>query len=70
MSKALQHPNRLGAGAEKRKSLASSEKKKVVMEEFKRGKLHSGSGEIVTNPKQAVAIAYSEAGEKKKKHKK
>ncbi len=33
------------------------------MEEFKKGKLHSGSkeGPEVTNPKQAVAIALSEA---------
>jgi len=34
----------------------------VVMGEFKRGTLHSGSGEKVTNPRQAVAIAMSEAG--------
>ena len=34
-----------------------------VMGEFKRGELHSGSkkGPIVTNPKQATAIALSEA---------
>lgn len=32
-----------------------------VMGEFKRGTLHSGSGAKVTNPKQAVAIALSEA---------
>lgn len=34
-----------------------------VMEEYKEGELHSGSkeGPKVTNPKQAVAIAYSEA---------
>lgn len=33
----------------------------IVMKEFGKGKLHSGSGGIVHNPKQAVAIAYSEA---------
>ena len=40
-----------------------------VMKEFEKGKLHSGSktGPEVTNPKQAVAIAYSEAKAKKKK---
>src|SRR4029077_6242321 len=40
------------------------------MKEYKEGKLHSGSkkGPKVTNPKQAVAIAYSEAKESKKKH--
>ena len=46
----------------KRKHLKGKEKVGVVMGEFKRGTLHSGSGEIVKNPKQAVAIAMSEAG--------
>ena len=37
-----------------------------VMKEFKSGKLHSGkSGKIVKNPKQAIAIALSEAGKSK-----
>lgn len=40
-----------------------------VMGEFKSGKLHSGSkkGPEVTNPKQAIAIALSEAGKAKPK---
>lgn len=35
---------------------------KKTMEEFKGGKLHSGSksGPTVTNPKQAIAIGLSE----------
>ena len=37
------------------------EKVGVVMKEFKEGELESGSGEKVTNPKQAIAIALSEA---------
>lgn len=43
----------------------SKGQKKVhkVMKEMKEGKLHSGSkkGPIVTNPKQGIAIALSEA---------
>jgi hypothetical protein len=40
----------------------------TVMREFKEGELHSGgSGKTVTSPKQAVAIALSEARRAKKK---
>lgn len=40
-----------------------------VMREFKRGSLHSGSkmGPKVTNPRQALAIALSEAKRGRKK---
>lgn len=37
-----------------------------VMREFHAGKLKSGSGKKVTNPKQAAAIGYSEARRGKK----
>jgi hypothetical protein len=41
-----------------------------VMREFKEGTLHSGkSGKVVKNPKQAIAIALSEAKMSKKKGK-
>ncbi|HXB11341.1 MAG TPA: DUF6496 domain-containing protein [Bacteroidia bacterium] len=49
----------------------SAKKKKKVMKEFQEGTLRSGSksGPVVTDPKQAVAISYSEAKEAKKKKK-
>ena len=34
----------------------------IVMSEFKKHELKSSSGQKVTNPKQALAIALSEAG--------
>lgn len=47
---------------------APNKKIAKVMGEFKEGKLHSGkSKQIVKNPKQAVAIALSEAAKAKKK---
>lgn len=47
----------------------SKSEKKVgkVMREYKAGKLHSGKGgKVVKNPKQAIAIALSEAGKSMK----
>jgi ribosomal protein L21E len=41
-----------------------------VMKEFKTGSLYSGKGgKVVKSPKQAIAIALSEAGMAKKKGK-
>jgi hypothetical protein len=41
-----------------------------VMKEFKTGSLHSSKGgKVVKSPKQAIAIALSEAGMAKKKGK-
>lgn len=48
----------------------SKDKVATVMHEFKAGKLKSSSGEKVTNPKQAIAIAISEQQRKNKKVKK
>ncbi len=49
----------------KRKVRTPAQKKIAeVMHEFKEGELHSGKSDtIVTNPKQAIAIALSEAKE-------
>lgn len=58
---AMKHKDVLGAGAKKRKALPAKEKVGVVMREYDRGTLHSGSGAKVTNPKQAIAIGLSEA---------
>lgn len=48
--------------------MKGKEQKKVkkVMREMDEGKLHSGSkkGPLVINPKQGLAIAYSEAKKK------
>lgn len=48
--------------------MSKSEKKiGKVMREYKSGKLHSGKGgKVVKNPKQAIAIALSEAGKSMK----
>jgi len=49
------------------KGSKEARKVKKVVKEFEKGELHSGSkkGPVVTNPKQALAIGYSEAKKKK-----
>ena len=49
---------------------AGQKKVGKVMGEYKEGTLHSGKGgKVVSNPKQAVAIALSEASMSKPKKK-
>jgi hypothetical protein len=65
--KALKHPNKLGAGAKKRKKIKDpQEKVHVVLKEHKKGTLHAGSGKLVPKGEagkdQAIAIAMHEAG--------
>lgn len=51
------------------KKSKSQKKVKRVMKEYKSGNLHSGSskGPVVTEPKQAIAIALSEQRKVNKK---
>ena len=59
------------AAPRKKKPAAGRAKVEKVMHEFKAGQLHSGSksGPRVSNPKQAIAIALSEARKSKRKKK-
>ncbi len=52
----------------KGKETRKEKKVSKVMKEMHEGKLHSGSkkGPVVTNPKQGIAIALSEAKKAKK----
>jgi hypothetical protein len=51
-------------------SKAGAKKVGKVMGEYKSGTLHSGKGgKVVTNPKQGIAIALSEAKKVMKKKK-
>jgi hypothetical protein len=50
------------------KKTKAEKKISKVMREYKSGTLHSGKGgPVVKSPKQAVAIALSEAGKARKK---
>jgi hypothetical protein len=51
----------------KKKKLKKPNKIAIVMREFESGTLKSGSGQKVTNPKQAIAIGISESKKKKNK---
>ena len=57
-----------GKKHESRKKEYKEHKIEKVMHEYKEGKLHSGSkkGPVVRKPKQAIAIALSEAKKRKK----
>jgi len=65
VKRATSGSTKYGAGAERRKHLSPEDKIKAVMKEFEQGTLHSGDGKLVTDRKQAAAIAYSEAGQSK-----
>lgn len=63
--------SRKGAGAVKKKKTKAQKKVASVMREYKSGTLNSGSkkGPKVKSRKQAIAIALSEAGVKRKRPK-
>jgi hypothetical protein len=50
-----------------KKPTKAQEKVEKVMSEYSAGTLKSSSGQKVTNRKQAIAIALSEAGKTRKK---
>jgi len=52
-----------------KKPSKGQKKVKKVMSEYKSGALKSSSGKKVTSREQAIAIAMSEAGMKRKKRK-
>jgi hypothetical protein len=66
ITQAMKHPDKLGAGAKKRRKLSPKKRTHAVLSEFKRGTLRSGSGQHVKNRKQAIAIAISE-GKKRRR---
>ena len=53
---------------EEMKMTKAEKKVGKVMREYKKGELHSGKGgKVVKSPKQAIAIALSQAGMSRKK---
>lgn len=56
-----------GSTMKKKMRAMVSRKIRINMREMKAGNLHSGSahGPLVTNPKQAIAISYSQARRQK-----
>jgi len=54
-------------GSERKYSPAASKDVETEMKAMKEGKLYSGSGQKVTDPKQAIAIGLSKARKEGKK---
>jgi hypothetical protein len=57
-------PAKKKSSAKKKYGTAASASVEREMDAMKKGKLRSGSGQKVTNPKQAIAIGLSEARKK------
>ena len=58
------------ATKKKTKTSKPATKEEKVMKEYKEGTLHSGKGgPVVTDRKQAIAIALSEAGKSRRRRK-
>jgi len=58
ITKAMKHPDVLGAGAKKRKKLKPKQRFEAVLAEYGRGTLWSGSGQKASSRKQALHIAF------------
>ena len=56
-----------GGNGVRRRGGGMPDKFGTVMQEYHDGNLHSSSGQVVTNPQQAKAIAASESGMPKKR---
>ena len=56
-----------GGNGVRRRGSGMPDKFGTVMQEYHDGNLHSSSGQAVTNPQQAEAIAASESGMPKKR---
>lgn len=69
MSRAQMGSEIKNAPRSKKSKKAKQAKVSKVMKEFKQGKLKSGGKKKVKDPKQAIAIALSEAGKSKRKSK-
>ena len=59
--------NNGGGNGVRRRGSRTPDKFGTVMQEYHDGNLHSSSGQVVTNPQQAKAIAASESGMPKKR---
>lgn len=56
VKKAMQHADKLGEGAKKRKKLSAKDNASALTREYKRGTLYAGNGKKVVSKEQLRAI--------------